>query len=248
MSLADVKTHLEKAKKDNPDLDYSHIVDAINSASKVEKDKGIRETNKRNEENKKLRKFKKVLEDDLGFDPDTELDDFVSGIKDKVKKSDNGHKATGELADLTTKFNSMSKDFSKMQKSNKEKDEENKKLASKARGQTMQADLSKALGGKIYGADDAIYRLINDGRVGLAENGKTVFKDGDSEVDFDDGVKSFLEKNKDIVKSKQNGGGGSTPGAPKNFNKGDTILRSDFESMPLKARSQFIVDGGKVTD
>ena len=246
MSLADIKTHLEKEAKNNDKLDYQFVVDEINSSVKTEKEKGVKAVNKRNDENKGLRPFKKAFVEELGFDPDEgDLSDFVSDLKSKIKNGENGKKAQGDLAELTSKFSKLEGSFNKLQGDFKKKDQEAADYKSRSERATIISRLSKDLEDRIYGADEQIKVLIADGKVGLNSEGKPVFKDGDDEIEYQKGLDAFLESRKDIAKNTQKPGSGSGGGNGKG--KGEkSMSKAEFDAMPYKERAAYMADGGTV--
>jgi hypothetical protein len=184
MTLDDLKTKITDPA----------VFQSIQEMIEAEKSRGIEETQKRNRENSKLRPFKQAIEL-MGFDPDsgTQLDEWLTT---KVKKPVNDDNDTLSLKSLQKELNRVKQ----------ERDQE-RQLSKKNR---LTADLTNVLGDKVYGSKYLINTLINDGSVDVLDN-EIVFKQADgTHVDFNTGIKSVLESNKDLIKTKQASGTNST--------------------------------------
>ena len=217
--LKDVKRTLEGL--DNGSELISVIDNTINSLSakvEAEKRKGIEATNKRNKENEGLRKYKTAVKT-LGYDSEElELDDFVSNVSSdlsnfkKVSKDGGGldFTATPQYKELNKQLRQLTKNSEKMTAELEAEKERAKQLKIRNQNSTIKSTLLKTLNDKMIGVDLVADNLINSGKVKLDEDEKTiVFADGESVIDFDDGIKNLLEERKDLLKNQQHAGGGS---------------------------------------
>lgn len=201
---------LKKALKDVEDSEA--VLENVLNSIEEEKEKGIESKRKADREAKNLRTAKINLENalkEVGYNPD-EHDplEFLSDLKEAKEKV-----ASGDVTNKSELAKVM-KQLSDLQKKFEEKDKEANELKDRTRKGTIKDHLAKAIGEKVYGSQFVINNLINDGVVGLNDNDEVVFIDGDDEVEFDKGIKTFLEKNPDIVRNSQRPGGGSSGGGP----------------------------------
>lgn len=211
MALEHVKTELEKLAKDNPELDYKFIVEAITASGNAEMEKGKKLVNARNAENKGLQAFKKAVVG-LGFDAENgKLDEFVADVSGKVAAGTEGEAAKTELGSLKSDIGKLTSTVGTLKTKLDESETQRTDLLAKNRNQVIQTTLLKAMDDKIYGADAEIFKLVHEKKVGLAADESTVvFKDGDNEVALQEGVDKFIEDHPGIVKSQQTGGAGSS--------------------------------------
>lgn len=193
MDLQELKTQLEGANK--ADL-YESIVNAIEG----EKQRGISEVNKRNAENAKLRKFKQSMEA-LGYDGEADLDEFTSSLVDlRSQVNDKGNNSL-TLKSLNSQIAKLTKDL---------ETEKSLRLTAenKSKVEKINSQLLSTLQNKVYGADLLVKSLVAENKVDLLDN-QVVFKDGDSVVNMDEGIKNLLETRKDIVRNTQSPGSNS---------------------------------------
>jgi hypothetical protein len=181
MQLDDIRKKLEAS--DEGKETFEAILDLINA----EKEKGIFESSKRNKEAQSLRKYKQILEE-TGYDISDE-----ENLKDSLSR-----KSHNKNSDDALTLKSLQ---ARLDKAEKERDAE--RLNSKRK--TIQAELTNAIGDKVYGAKFLISSLISDGSVDIV-NDEVVFKHGDELLSFQDGVKRTLEENKEMLKTTQSGG------------------------------------------
>jgi len=186
MTLEELIAKLKDAKLDT-------LVDPVVELVEQEKQRGIQATNKKNSENKNLRKYKTAF-DALGYDHESDLDDFTSSLLEKIDSDKGGSGNEKTIKTLTQRVEKIQQELQV------------------ERGKAKQAKLSgalqEALGSKIHGSKYVISNLISEGKVDLDDNNSIVFKNGDDIQPFNDGLKSFLEENKDIVKADQKDGPG----------------------------------------
>jgi len=169
------------------------------SSIEGEKSRGIEASNKKGQENATLRKRLEGL-DSLGYDPEKES--VAEFFKRTIAEKDTTLKNSGsekdellrQIADINKKLDSeiQVRSAAEIQRDNT----------------LISTKLREALVGKIYNAEDTIYRLIQEKRLKV-ENGHVVPADGKS---FDDFVKNVFDEKKDFVITTQNPGSGG--GAP----------------------------------
>ena len=232
--LEDVKKALEALDGGN-DL-YGVVIselDKLKSKVTEEKNRGITEVSKRNKEVESMKAYKKAM-DALGFDPEeSELDDFVSTVSDTMTQYNDivkGKTKDGDLditkfpqwKDLQKQLRTLSKNSEKLTADLEVERKEKETLRTKTRNNVIKTTLLKTLSDKVHGPDLLVNDLINNGRVSLAEDEKTVvFVEGEDQVDYDEGITKVLDERKDILKSNQSGGGGSGGSGGKGSSKDD---------------------------
>jgi len=213
MTLEEIKAALEAAGKQDV---YEDVVGLVNS----EREKGIAESRKRNNENARLRKFKQAFET-LGYTDDTDLEDFVASVGSSKGPTNN---LTLKL--LNDKIKSMESEL---------QGERRKSKTSK-----IVSELTKALNDKVYGAQFLIRTLLADDKVDLADD-QVVFKDGDTVLDFNTGINKILETNKEIVKANQNPGTGTKVVTKATTNNVQAILATK-DPVRIASHSKEIAD------
>ena len=223
MDLESLKNQLEADGK-------SELAETVVQLIEAEKQRGIKEVNKRNSENQNLRKFKQAI-DALGYDGESDLDGFTSSLVDlRSQANDKGSNSltlkslNGQIAKLTTALNNEQQLRRRAENSSKH--------------EKINAELTSRLSDKVYGADLLVKSLISENKVDLIDN-KIVFKDGDIALSMDDGIKTLLDERKDIVRNSQPSGGGSHGGGkPVNsnikaiMNSGDkALIRQNIDAI-----------------
>lgn len=186
MTLEEIKNELEKANLENV---YEDIVGLVEE----EKQRGIAETSRRNRENQGLRKYKTALSA-LGYNENDDLDAFISSTIEKATSAGGESKYEQTIARLTNTVKEMQTQL----QSEKTRSKQSK----------LNEVLTRELGNRVYGSKFVINNLISDKKVDLDDEGNVVFKDGDSVRPLNDGLKIFLDNNKDIVKAGQHQGPG----------------------------------------
>lgn len=202
MDFNEFKAALE-AVNGGPDLINFHLtqVDA-------EKQRGISEVQKRNKEAENLRRFKLGFEA-LGYDGNTDINDFVSGLRQTTEEVS---QKSVTVQELQRQLQKLSADFKTVQTDLVREREIAQELKDKAKRETIKASLIDALKDRVYGHDFLSNDLINSGRVDLTEDNKIVFINEDkSQIGFDDGISKLLESRPDIVKNNQRPGGAAQP-------------------------------------
>lgn len=197
LDIAKLKKALEG--RDDGDELVEHVLNAVEE----EKNNGIEARRKANNEAKNLRVFKKAFEG-LGFKQDEhDLEEFVQSLGKSSNQQD------------SSEITKLRKSLEKLQEQFVEKEREASDLKDKSRKAKIQNELMKAIGDKIYGPNFVINDLINSGKVAIDDDNEDtiLFLEGDSRIPFEKGVKTFLEKNQDLVKNIQRPGANSTSGS-----------------------------------
>ena len=171
----------------------------------AEKTRGIEERRKANAEAQGFRRFKIGFEK-LGWDGESELDDFIGTIKQTVEGT--GVQTSTELADVTKSLNRLKSDFEKTQKELATEKSEREKLQTQNRNKTIESKLTN-LNDEFYGAQYLIKSLIADQTVDLDETGELIYKKGDQVLTKEDGLKWLQETNSGNRKNGQKPGAGS---------------------------------------
>lgn len=209
MTLEEIKALLEEKG-------LGSIYEGVVSLVEAEKQKGIAETSRRNKENQGLRKFKTALTA-LGYSDDGDVDDFVSSTLAKIQSQ----QGSGDQYERT---------IAQLNNTVKQMQEQLKQERTKAKASKLQEVLGRELNDKVYGSKFVVNGLISGGKVDLDDNGEVIFRDGELTKSFNDGIKEFLDNNKDIVKVGQHTGPGgkqvSSPGS-----NGDPLTLKDPEAI-----------------
>lgn len=227
-------TTLEDVKKSLEGMDNgSDLIAVIESSIAAEKKLGIEAKKNANKEAKGLRDRLKEMEsfkssfEKLGFDPEkSELDDFLSDIEDKMNGSGNQssedpteddkskNKPSAEIIQIRRENKLLQRNMEKLQTQYAEaqKKEESYKVNQQRSlmKETLTSKLKDEKGNfKIHAADLFVKDLINDGKVSLLEDQKTVvFMNGDEEIDLDEGIENILKERSDLLKNNQHSGSG----------------------------------------
>ena len=199
---------LEDLKNAVKDLDIGEdIVSFFVEAVEGEKNRGISERRKANDEARGLRQYKKALEN-LGYTKDESLEDFIDTISDKLSgAADNEGKG-----ELEKELKKLRRDFEATQKQLNDERENAQRIKQDSDRKTLNSKIREMLRDKVYGEDLVAENLISNGRVALEDDGSVVWIDGDDRKDVGDGLMSYIESRPDIVKNGQRGGAGSNPG------------------------------------
>jgi len=191
-------------------IEADNVKEAIVAKINEEKERGISEYRKKDQE---VLKYKGLIKD-LGYDSDKyeSIDSFVESKKkvDKVATESNltiaqlNDKLTNYMTELETERNNT------------------RQIQKKAKETKLNADLSGKLGNMFYGADFMVKTLISEG-VADIENDQTIIRDGDRVLSLDEGINLLKDKYKDSLKATQvagsgdNGGTKVTPQKEKSF-------------------------------
>lgn len=168
----------------------------------AEKETHIKETNQRNHENEKLRKYKIAFEG-LGYKDDVDLNEFTKKLKTEPEQALQQKDMT--LADVTKKLNDITTQFTTAQ-------QELVSERMKAKTEKIKGVLLDSFKGKVYAHDIVSGDLVSSGRVDLDNTGKVVFVNEDKTTKkLEDGIKDFMTSRPDLVINEQRPGGGSRP-------------------------------------
>jgi len=200
---------MEELKSAVKDLDIKEdIVNFFVSSVESEKNRGILEKRRANDEAKGLRAYKKAFEG-LGLDKDSDLDDFVYNIKDRLEAvKDLDPKKSSETEQELKK---LRRDFDKAQTALEEERSKAIKIKQESDNKTLKSKITDAIREKVYGSDLVAENLIANGRVALEDDGSVSWIEGEDRKAFDDGIQRFIESRPDIVRNVQKGGAGSPP-------------------------------------
>jgi hypothetical protein len=173
-----------------------------------EKQFGIQKYSEKDKEAAKLRKFKSSLKE-LGWDGESDPDEFVNSVKDKMEGRQN--ESNSALSDLTKQLKNLQKEFDKTQTELQTEREQKTSLQKQNKIKTIESVLTPKLSESFYGSQFIIKALIADGQVDLSEEGQVIFKNGDKTLDLDAGIKMLGETHADARKNTQKPGAGSQP-------------------------------------
>ena len=195
MELKEIKERLETM--DNG----SEVMEAVVTLINAEKDKGIETHRKVNNEAKNLRRFKQSMEA-VGYDAESDLDEFTAGLISKVNKKPSEEPGKLTLDSLNSKIKGLENDLATEK-------EEKYQFQTIAKNKTISGKLQGSLSDKVYGSDLLVKSLITDGKVDLIDD-KVVFISDEGPVEYQAGLANLLETRKDIVKNNQIPGGQTT--------------------------------------
>jgi len=195
MELKDIRDALEKVDKG------SELFEAVVNLIEGEKERGIDSHRKANNEAKNLRRFKQAMEA-IGYDGETDLDEFTSSLINKTKQSHSEEPGKLTLDSLNSKIKGLENEL-------KNERERGTQLQQIAKSKTISSKLTESLSDKVYGSDLLVKSLISDGKVDLIDD-KVVFIGEEGPISFESGIQNLLEVRKDIVKNNQTPGGQTT--------------------------------------
>lgn len=173
-----------------------------------EKEYGKSKYSEKDKEAANLRKYKSYIKD-LGWDGESDPEDFVVSIKTSLE----GRQEEGnvQLSEVTKQLAKLQKDFEKAQGELQIEREQRASLQQQNKIKTIESTLAPKLSEQFYGHNFMIKALMADGQVDLNEEGQVIFKNGDSVMDLEKGIKWLGETHADARKNTQKAGGGSTP-------------------------------------
>lgn len=205
---------LEELKRELESLGKGNLLEAVTELLNVEKERGVSEVQKRNREAQNLRKYKQLLEE-AGYDVTDE-----EALREHLK----GKKETNQSDNLTLKSIKAELDRVKAER-------DSERLNAKRKN--IQAELTNAIGDKLYGSKYLINSLISEGVVDIVDN-EIIFKQGDEHIDFASGVKKILDDHKDMLKTNQTPGS-KTTGSSSNTSKNVTQILASNDGVAIKA-------------
>jgi hypothetical protein len=171
--------------------DNKDAVNAITGAINLEKLNKVKEVQKKEAE---LQNYVNALSE-LGFDNSRDVNEFIREKKQVLTETENRiSQSEVTVASLSEELNKMKADAEAKAK---------RLLVSK---------LENKLQDNFIGADLLAKDLVASKKVTLNDNDEVVFRDGESVLSLDDGIKKLAETRKDIVKVEQAGGTGDNGG------------------------------------
>lgn len=196
MTYEELMTLLKTVFGDKAD-ELTKAETGIKGLIESEKTKGIELYGKKDKESLKYKSLIKKL----GYEKDSDdgLEGFVENLKNSL--SNDGDKLT--IAQLKSAVDALTE-------SNKKEQEEKLKLKETSDSRLIEAELTKALGGKFNGVATIIKALKADGRVRVVGD-KVAFAKGEDVITFEDGLKGLNTEFSDLVKNSQKGGTGFSP-------------------------------------
>jgi hypothetical protein len=216
-SLEDAMTALEG--QDNGE----ELSKAVLAAIDGEKQKGQEARTKANNEAKNLRDRLKAAEvfsaafTALGFDPEGDVKDpneFADTLLADVEKAKKGDLPDGYDVKTHPDYKKVVRELTKLTDEHQSTTGERDKLQTERNHGRIRAALGKALKDDkgqevLFATDKVINELLHTDRVRLTGDNDVVFVDGESEIDFDSGMKALLEENKSLLRNPNRPGGGS---------------------------------------
>lgn len=202
---------------------YGYHVQSV----EAEKQRGIEESRKANNEAQNLRRFKIALEK-IGYQKDTDVDAFVDTLKVATTKAGEADQAKMSLEQVVKELNTLKNDYTKTSTELAAEKQRADELKLNATKKTLKSKLADVLRDRVYGHDFVIDSLITNGEVSLADDESVVFKSGDKTIDLNAGVAKLLETRTDIVRNGQKPGA-STP--PPQGRSGQKYTQEQINSM-----------------
>ena len=163
------------------------------------------------------------------IDPDADLSEQLSKI--------------GKSAD-TSKVDILERQLKTMQKSLEEKEARAAQLEKANKRERLFNALSADFDKRTVAKSLGLNYLLDNGTIEMGADGKPVYKRGD-EIVSGDVVAEFLKDNPEYARNNQNPGGGAAANIGGGQNQ-KSMPRAQFEQMGLKARAQYVADGGTV--
>ncbi len=184
------------------------ILDFLNNSVKSVETKFTDEHRAKNNENKQLKeslKGLKTLLAELGWDESGDSKSFIETLKATLE----GKK---ELEETSNKeVQTLKKTLEKIQKDLKTEQEQRATLQKQNKIKTIESVLMPKFNDSFYGANFIVKSLISDSLVDLDDSGNVIFKDGDSSLGLDEGIKKFSDSHPESRKNTQKAGSGSKP-------------------------------------
>jgi len=171
------------------------VEEAVNEAIAAEREKGIAETSKRNQENVKLKSYLK----ELGYDHSKyeTIESFVTEKKQSIQNKE------VTLTSLQEQLNEITTKYENERKIAQEKEQ----LASKLK---IENTLKSSFGNTFYAQDDIIANLIANKRATIVDDKVLI-----DNLPVDEALPKLKEEKADSVRNEQQHGnednGGSTP-------------------------------------
>lgn len=202
ISAAEFKRILEGLENGAELLEYH------TSAVAQEKEYGKSKYAEKDKEALNLRKFKTLIKG-LGWDGESDPEEFVNSLNETLTNRQS--EGNTQLTELTSQFKKLQKDFEKTQGELTAEREQRAELQRQNKLKTIENTLAPKLSEQFYGHNFMIKALIADGQVDLNEAGQVIFKNGESVMELDQGLKWLEETHADSRKNTQKPGVGSTP-------------------------------------
>lgn len=206
---------------------FTNILNEEKTAISKEKNKEAQSLRER------LHGLKQTLANaDIVIDDNTELEAVATKLREMGEKVKDTDKNKSDKKTLETQMEAMKRQLSDLsgKYENTVTELSNERKASKTA--TIKQSLHAAIGEKLHGPKFVIDGLVNDGLVDLDEDKKIVWRDGENNISFDDGIKNFLEKHPEVVKNSQrSGSGGSSGNNEPADNNSDEAVRNKLRAL-----------------
>lgn len=155
-----------------------------------------------------LRKYKALIKN-LGWDGESDPEEFVTTVQANLENRQT--EGNAQMVEVTKQLKKLQKDFETSQTELQAEREQKTALQQQNKLKTIENTLAPKLSESFYGHNFMIKALIADGQVDLDEKGQVIFKNGESVMEFDKGLKWLEETHSDARKNTQKPGGGSVP-------------------------------------
>lgn len=218
---------LEDIEKILKEKGVAELTEDVSYLIENEKQRGISEKSKANREAQDMRKYKIAYErmsKHLGIENIDDVDSSLESIGEKLKSSERGTKAMSENEKLIKKLDEISKRLDSAEN-------EKRDITEKAKKATIRSKLMNELSDKVFEPSLIIDSLVLAGKVDLSHDGENIeFVKGDERLNFKDGLASFFNEHKGILKSNQVAGSGSSGRTVNNnlTNQQKTITRAEY--------------------
>lgn len=224
--------------------------DFVSGLIEAEKNLGITESRKKNKEAQTVRaelnRLRDLLKANLELDPEGELEEQITALKEKLQKSsktsDDDGKSNAEIEKLRKEMKAMTDRF---QKQIDEEKTAKEAVQQRLRNSKIKEVLDKAMGDVFIGKELVIKDFIREGKVKLTDDENVVFVDGDDEIELTKGIDLFRKNNSDLVRNNQVPGSGGSPKVDVG-KKGNKISQEQYESLSLEDQKSFFSNGGKL--
>lgn len=210
----------------------------IVAAVEAEKTRGIEASRKKGADvNAWMTKANKRADIIKRFDLDPDADDLEAQVEAITSKLRAGSPAT-----TAPEIDALKRQISALTL----KSEQAEKRALEKTRQSAKSQAVSFLKGKIVAESEIVDALFARGILDIADDGETVFKQGDTILPFTDGIGQYLKENPHLVLNSQKPGSEGNPGATGTAQK--TMRRSVFEALNPQEKSAAMRSGITITD
>jgi hypothetical protein len=199
------------------------VLDFVVRQVEMEKSTGIDRHRKANKEAEGLRKSLTAIKDklsDLGWEEDSDLEEFFDSLK---KTKETAPESNKELKKLTKQLVELKSQLDAKTAAESELRGKTSKLRIKTK---LGADISD----KVWASEYVVDGLINSQKIGYDDDtDSVVWLDGETRIPYDQGLKRWLDSNQSLLKNSQKPGASSA--GPQGGSAQGKLTIADLEKM-----------------